>query len=170
MLFYLAALAILPGLAYAYANPEPCSGLCVISDPGLMRRVSDGKYFRFSTGGGITYATSDSLNGPWEGVGSVVPGGSKINMAGNTDLWVSCGILTIHYATDRLPLLTLCVNKGTRCSLHRTNLLRFLCCLHLRHPVLCHRPRHISHHGAQHLDRSRIDRRFFSQWQALQCH
>ncbi|BCS02729.1 arabinan endo-1,5-alpha-L-arabinosidase [Aspergillus luchuensis] len=93
MLLNLAALAILPGLAYAYANPEPCSGLCVISDPGLMRRVSDGKYFRFSTGGEITYATSDSLNGPWVGVGSVVPAGSKINLAGNTDLWAP----DVHY-------------------------------------------------------------------------
>lgn len=152
MFLNLAALAILPGLAYAYANPEPCSGLCVISDPGLMRRVSDGKYFRFSTGGEITYATSDSLNGPWEGVGSVVPAGSKINLAGNTDLWVSCGVQTVRYTTVRLTLLILCANTGTRCSLYRTNLLRILCGLHVRHPEFCHRPRHLPYHGAQHLD------------------
>ncbi|GKZ97875.1 hypothetical protein AnigIFM59636_001693 [Aspergillus niger] len=86
MFLSLTALAILPSLTYSFTNPELCSGLCIISDPGLLRRVSDGKYFRFSTGGEITYATSDSLHGPREGVGSVLPSGSKINLAGNTDL------------------------------------------------------------------------------------
>ncbi|RAK98083.1 arabinan endo-1,5-alpha-L-arabinosidase [Aspergillus ibericus CBS 121593] len=93
MRYALTALAALPGLALAYSNPESCSGTCVVSDPGLMRRVSDGKYFRFSTGGEITFATSDSLFGPWTGVGSVVPGGSRIDLSGNTDLWAP----DLHY-------------------------------------------------------------------------
>ncbi|GKZ24406.1 hypothetical protein AbraIFM66951_001299 [Aspergillus brasiliensis] len=112
MLFNLAALAILPGLAYAYANPESCSGLCVVSDPGLMRRVSDGKYFRFSTGGEITYATSDSLNGPWEGVGSVVPSGSKIDLAGNTDLWAP----DVHYIEETYYLFYAVSTFGSQSS------------------------------------------------------
>ncbi|PYI08344.1 arabinan endo-1,5-alpha-L-arabinosidase A [Aspergillus sclerotiicarbonarius CBS 121057] len=96
MRYALTALAFVPGLALAYSNPESCSGTCVVSDPGLMRRVSDGKYFRFSTGGEITFATADSLLGPWTGVGSVVPGGSSIDLSGNTDLWAP----DLHYIEE----------------------------------------------------------------------
>lgn len=111
MLYALAALAALPGLAFAYSNPESCSGVCIVSDPGLMRRVSDGKYFLFSTGGEITFATADSLLGPWTGVGSVLPGGSSIDLAGNTDLWVSYSSMIIiqpYHSPPRIhPLTTL---------------------------------------------------------------
>ncbi|PYH91135.1 arabinan endo-1,5-alpha-L-arabinosidase A [Aspergillus ellipticus CBS 707.79] len=92
----LATLLLLPALAFGYADPESCSGECVVSDPGLIRRVSDGKYFRFSTGNEISYASSDSLLGPWDVIGSVLPDGSKIDLAGNTDLWAP----DVHYIEE----------------------------------------------------------------------
>ncbi|PWY82165.1 endo-alpha-1,5-arabinanase precursor [Aspergillus heteromorphus CBS 117.55] len=96
MLQALHALLALPALAYAYASPESCSGECVVSDPGLIRRESDGKYFRFSTGNEISYASSDSLSGPWDVIGSVLPDGSSIDLDGNTDLWAP----DVHYIDD----------------------------------------------------------------------
>jgi len=78
---------LLAPLAYAYSNPEPCSGSCEVHDPAVIRRSSDGVFFRFSTGDKIAVATADSLSGPWTEQGSVIPDGSSIDMAGNTDLW-----------------------------------------------------------------------------------
>lgn len=75
-------------LVSSYANPGPCSGQCGVHDPGLIRRASDGTYFRFSTGNKISYARAPSIQGPWTGEGSVLPGGSSINLPGNQDLWV----------------------------------------------------------------------------------
>lgn len=72
----------------AYADPGPCSGDCWTHDPGLYQRKSDGRYFRFATGGGIHIASADSLEGPWTDDGYVMPGGSIINLEGRTNLWV----------------------------------------------------------------------------------
>ncbi|KAJ5730452.1 uncharacterized protein N7483_004960 [Penicillium malachiteum] len=88
--------ASLAALAYGYANPETCSGECVIYDPTLIRRSSDGTYFRFSTGNEISYCTASSLLGPWTSVGSVLPDGSSIDLDGNTDLWAP----DVHYIDD----------------------------------------------------------------------
>jgi arabinan endo-1,5-alpha-L-arabinosidase len=71
-----------------YANPGSCSGACNVHDPSLIRRISDGTYFRFSTGNKISYASSSSIKGPWTVVGSVLPDGSSIDIAGYDDLWV----------------------------------------------------------------------------------
>jgi len=73
--------------AISYQNPGSCSGACNVHDPAVIRRASDGTYFRFSTGNKIQIATSSSLSGPWTIKGSALPGGSKINLAGNQDLW-----------------------------------------------------------------------------------
>ncbi|KAJ5945699.1 hypothetical protein N7454_002538 [Penicillium verhagenii] len=70
-----------------YANPGACSGECVVSDPSLIQRSSDSKYFRFSTGNEISYASSSSIAGPWTVIGSMLPDGSSIDLSGNTDLW-----------------------------------------------------------------------------------
>ncbi|PYI35015.1 endo-alpha-1,5-arabinanase precursor [Aspergillus indologenus CBS 114.80] len=78
---------LLAGLAHGYANPGSCSGSCNVHDPALIVRESDGKYFRFSTGNEISYASASSINGPWTAIGSVVPAGSTIDLSGNTDLW-----------------------------------------------------------------------------------
>jgi arabinan endo-1,5-alpha-L-arabinosidase len=72
---------------YSYANPGACTGDCVVHDPAVIRRASDGLYFRFSTGNKIVIATATSISGPWTNKGSVLPGGSKINLPGNQDLW-----------------------------------------------------------------------------------
>lgn len=72
----------------AYATPGACSGHCYAHDPSVIQRASDGLYFKFNTGGGIEIATSSLLTGPWTLQGDVLPGGSSINLSGNTDLWV----------------------------------------------------------------------------------
>ena len=79
-------LSAVTNLVSAYANPGTCSGACNVHDPALIKR-SDGTYFRFSTGNKIQIAKASSISGPWTNVGSVVPAGSSINLAGNTDLW-----------------------------------------------------------------------------------
>lgn len=84
--------ALLTALAHGYANPESCSGACVVYDPTIIQRSSDSKYFRFSTGNEISYASASSLSGPWTTIGSVLPDGSSIDLDGNTDLWVSSTI------------------------------------------------------------------------------
>lgn len=104
-------------LAQGYANPGGCSGACNVHDPTLIQRSSDNRYFRFSTGNKISYASASSINGPWTTLGSMLPSGSSIDLAGKDDLWVggfgksfdqSC--LASHRHTDlgwRLPMLIL---------------------------------------------------------------
>ncbi|KAF1816585.1 endo-1,5-alpha-L-arabinosidase [Eremomyces bilateralis CBS 781.70] len=70
-----------------YPNPGACTGVCGNShDPAIIRR-DDGMYFRFSTNGKVAIHTAPALTGPWVYKGSVVKDRSKINQAGNTDLW-----------------------------------------------------------------------------------
>ncbi|KAJ5621447.1 hypothetical protein N7528_006230 [Penicillium herquei] len=85
--------ALLTALVHGYADPESCSGECVVYDPTLIVRSSDSTYFRFSTGNEISYCTATDLSGPWTAVGSVLPDGSSIDLAGNTDLWAP----DVHY-------------------------------------------------------------------------
>lgn len=80
-------ISILSATANAYANPLSCSGTCTNAhDPSLVRR-DDGTYFRFSTGGKVAVHTAPSITGPWTYRGAALPNGSKINKAGNQDLW-----------------------------------------------------------------------------------
>lgn len=85
---YAAAIGLFSALTNGYPAPGPCSGSCYIHDPALVRRESDGVYFRFSTGNKISYASAPSIEGPWTDIGSMLPGGSKIPLPGNDDLWV----------------------------------------------------------------------------------
>ena len=78
-------------LVRGYANPGSCSGACNVHDPSLIQRSSDNVYFRFSTGNKISYASASSIAGPWTVIGSMLPSGSSIDLAGNDDLWVSDG-------------------------------------------------------------------------------
>ncbi|KAH0611916.1 uncharacterized protein H6S33_009968 [Morchella sextelata] len=71
----------------AAQTPGACSGDCNVHDPALIRRTSDGKYFRFSTGNKITIATASALAGPWTNQGSAITDGSSIALTGNDDLW-----------------------------------------------------------------------------------
>lgn len=82
------ALFVLPAVQAAYPNPGACSGDCFAHDPALIKRSSDGKYFRFNTGGKIMIYDSDSLSGPWTFRGAAIPAGSSINLPGKDDLWV----------------------------------------------------------------------------------
>ncbi|KAI5797809.1 glycosyl hydrolase [Geopyxis carbonaria] len=79
-----AAFTGLVGLVAAQ-TPGACTGTCqgYSHDPSVIRRVSDGTYFRFSTGNKISVATAPALSGPWTLTGSALPSGSKINLSGN---------------------------------------------------------------------------------------
>ncbi|EKD12868.1 uncharacterized protein L3040_007025 [Drepanopeziza brunnea f. sp. 'multigermtubi'] len=81
-----AILAVVPVFA-AYPNPEVCAGACWAHDPALIRRDSDGLYFKFNTAGNVEIATSTSLNGPWTLQGFVFTAGSSLDNPGNKDLW-----------------------------------------------------------------------------------
>ena len=89
MLFFFVAAASLLSLASAYA-PGNCTGSCEALDPTLIQRGIDGKYFRFSTGGGVTITTAEHLQGPWKDEGTVLTNGSKISIPGisSSNLWV----------------------------------------------------------------------------------
>lgn len=69
------------------SSQNSCSGDCWVHDPAVIRRTSDGLYFRFSTGHRIQIATATSLSGPWTIRGSALPSGSSINLPGRGDLW-----------------------------------------------------------------------------------
>lgn len=84
-------LTLLPflGSVLGYANPRTCTGTCTNAhDPSIIRRA-DGTYFRFATNGRIAVHTAPDISGPWTYRGAALPGGSSINLPGNTDLWVS---------------------------------------------------------------------------------
>jgi hypothetical protein len=68
-------------------SPGPCSGACGTHDPALIKRVSDGTYFRFSTNGHVGVASAPSIAGPWTELGAALPGAVKLPEG--TDIWVS---------------------------------------------------------------------------------
>ncbi|KAF3224447.1 hypothetical protein TWF106_003912 [Orbilia oligospora] len=71
----------------AYANPGACSGDCGTHDPAVTRRVSDGRFYRFSTNNFISIASAPNIAGPWRYLGQALPGGSKISGFSGVDLW-----------------------------------------------------------------------------------
>ncbi|KKK14410.1 hypothetical protein P175DRAFT_0191604 [Aspergillus ochraceoroseus IBT 24754] len=102
---FAASASLLVGVAHGYASPGSCSGACNVHDPSLIRRESDGRYFRFSTGNKISYASSSSIAGPWTTIGSMLPHGSSIDLAGNTDLWAPDvhlvnGVYYVYYSVS----------------------------------------------------------------------
>lgn len=74
-------------LVSSYGNPGACTGSCNVHDPAIIRRTSDGTYYRFSTGNRIQIATAADISGPWTIRGSALASGSSIALPGNTDLW-----------------------------------------------------------------------------------
>ncbi|KAK3638393.1 hypothetical protein LTR56_003543 [Elasticomyces elasticus] len=85
--FFLLALT-LTVFSAAFSNPLPCTGQCHDAhDPSLIRRTSDGKYYRFATGGGISIHTASTITGPWANAGTVLTKGSSINSPGAGDAW-----------------------------------------------------------------------------------
>jgi hypothetical protein len=75
--------------AQGAAAPGVCLGDCFAHDPAVIRRPSDGTYFRFNTGNMIGIWKAPGLGGPWTYQGKALPGGSVINLPGNKDLWAS---------------------------------------------------------------------------------
>jgi arabinan endo-1,5-alpha-L-arabinosidase len=110
-------LGLIASVVSGYADPGACSGSCQVHDPSLVQRQSDSLYFRFSTGGGIAYASATSLAGPWTNLGYVLPQGSSINLSGNTDLWVR---------TRHVQYLVSLMNHSSACSFSSTSLMRAL--------------------------------------------
>lgn len=86
----------------AYADPERCTGECFAHDPGLIRRSTDGVYFRFNTDLYIDIMRSDSLSGPWETIGNVLPEGTSVDLPDVTALWVCEYLMEEHL--DDVPL------------------------------------------------------------------
>ncbi|KAI0822073.1 glycoside hydrolase family 43 protein [Trametes gibbosa] len=70
-----------------FPNPLPLSGSVLIHDPSLVQRVSDGKYFLFTTHNKGGILTAMNLAGPWTSVGSILPSDSSINLPGKDDIW-----------------------------------------------------------------------------------
>lgn len=82
---FFCSLLFVAGIIEAFPDPMSCSGVCGNAhDPSILQNT-DGTYYRFSTGGGISIHTSPSLTGPWTYQGHAL-GASAID--GNTDLWV----------------------------------------------------------------------------------
>lgn len=78
-----------------------CIGDCYSHDPAVVQR-DDGMYFKFSTNPGVRITKSKDLNGPWELVGRVVPGKSKLvtegGFAQDDNIWVSYEAFDRYYA------------------------------------------------------------------------
>lgn len=85
---FLSLLALAGSALAQYPGPGECTGDCWAHDPGFYQRVSDGRYFRYSTGNGIHIHASNQLTGPWEAVGEALPGGSSVDHPGKGNLWV----------------------------------------------------------------------------------
>lgn len=84
----LASAAAFAGFAMGQSDPLPCSGVCVNThDPSLIRRESDGTYFRFATGAGIPIHTAPEITGPWTYQGEVLNLPAQIDNSGNSDAW-----------------------------------------------------------------------------------
>lgn len=73
--------------AIAVPAPGPCSGSCGTHDPALIRRASDGIYFRFTTNGHVGTASAPSISGPWTNLGPALPGPVKLSQG--SDIWVA---------------------------------------------------------------------------------
>ncbi|KAL2071379.1 hypothetical protein VTL71DRAFT_12614 [Oculimacula yallundae] len=104
--FFLALLSLLSlPLITAYSNPNTCSGACWAHDPAIIQRSSDGKYYKFNTGGNIEIATASNLAGPWTLKGFVLNGGSVIDNPGRKDAWAPDvtlvnGIYHLYYSVS----------------------------------------------------------------------
>ncbi|KAF7585876.1 hypothetical protein BBP40_009951 [Aspergillus hancockii] len=126
MLAFLSALSLPLALANAYADPGACSGNCWAHDPGLWQRESDGKYFLFSTGGGIQVSSADALQGPWTQVGQALPSGSTIDHDGNTNLWApdvhyQDGTYYMYYAVSTLGSQNSVIGVATSSTMEAGN-------------------------------------------------
>ncbi|KAJ5923195.1 CAZyme family GH43 [Penicillium verhagenii] len=107
-------LSLFVSLAAAYPARGPCTGNCWAHDPSMIQRESDGKYFRFSTGTGVNIMSSPALKGPWTDLGSALPDGSNIVLAGanHTDIWAP----DVHYSGGTYYMYYVISAIGTQTS------------------------------------------------------
>ncbi|CAG8129044.1 unnamed protein product [Penicillium olsonii] len=101
-------------LASAYPNRGPCTGACQTKDPAVIQRVSDGKFYRFGTGTGITTHSAPSVRGPWTELGGALPEGTSLRLD-NTDpknLWAP----DVHYQNDQYYMYYVLSELGTKNS------------------------------------------------------
>ncbi|KAF2188807.1 glycoside hydrolase family 43 protein [Zopfia rhizophila CBS 207.26] len=116
-----AAKPIDPRQAASWPEPEPCTGNCTyIHDPSVIRRA-DGTWYRFSTLGNIAIATAPALTGPWTYKGAMLPGGSKINVVKNQEIWAPDvsfidGTYYAYYSVSRSGLQTSDIGVATSTS------------------------------------------------------
>ena len=84
------ALLSLFTLTSAYTAGQ-CKGDCQTLDPTVIQRASDGKYFRFATGNGISIKTATNLTGDWSYAGTVLHTPSRMAVLGAdpSQQWVS---------------------------------------------------------------------------------
>ena len=106
------ALLSLFTLTSAYTAGQ-CTGDCQTLDPTVIQRASDGKYFRFATGNGISIKTATNLTGEWKYEGTVLHSVSKMSVLGANpgQQWVSI------YDISNIWYLLLTV-LGTGCPIH----------------------------------------------------
>ncbi|KXJ85236.1 putative arabinan endo-1,5-alpha-L-arabinosidase A [Microdochium bolleyi] len=111
---------LLPAHAVAQDYPPPgaCSGACYTRDPALIKRPTDGKYFRFTTRDRITIQTATNIRGPWTSVGSVLARRSIINLPGNDVLWAPDiarvgGVYFLFYSVSTLGSKTSAIGYAT---------------------------------------------------------
>ncbi|KAJ5669549.1 arabinan endo-1-5-alpha-L-arabinosidase C [Penicillium macrosclerotiorum] len=109
-----AVVSLFTALVSAYPARGPCTGDCWTHDPAMIRRESDGKYFRFSTGTGVNTMTSSALKGPWTDVGAALPDGSIITVEGvdSTNIWAP----DVHYSGGTYYMYYVLSELGTQNS------------------------------------------------------
>lgn len=109
MKFFTTLLRVLPfaSLALGFANPLSCSGTCTNThDPAIIKRSSDGTYFRFATGGSLSVHSGPKIQGPWTYKGQVLSSFSS-------DAWAP----DVHQLPDGSYILYYSVSKfGTQDS------------------------------------------------------
>ncbi|KAF7719838.1 Arabinan endo-1,5-alpha-L-arabinanase [Penicillium ucsense] len=105
---------LLSAVTSAYPARGPCTGDCWTHDPSMIRRESDGTYFRFSTGTGVNTMMSPSLQGPWVDVGRAMPNGSIIHVDGvdSNDIWAP----DVHYQDGLYYMYYVLSKLGTQTS------------------------------------------------------
>ncbi|GLA30828.1 hypothetical protein AnigIFM63326_009263 [Aspergillus niger] len=99
-------------LVNAYSDPGACSGTCWAHDPNVIRRVSDGTYFRFSTGGGVHISSASAITGPWTDLGYALPNGSIVTVGNASNLWAP----DVHYVDGTYYLYYASSTLGSRDS------------------------------------------------------
>ncbi|RAK79418.1 arabinan endo-1,5-alpha-L-arabinosidase [Aspergillus fijiensis CBS 313.89] len=115
-------LLLFTALVNAYSDPGACSGSCWAHDPNVIRRKTDGKFFRFSTGLGILISSASAITGPWTDLGYVLPNGSSVTVGNASNLWApdvhyDSGTYYLYYASSTLGSQSSTIGVATSTTL-----------------------------------------------------